>query len=71
MYSNQKPDQSVNRLVCRLAYSSSLYPGKLTAGPSLKLNGALWSQVSFISCWKLTVRKGGGSIQFRDVVVSY
>lgn len=29
-------------------YSSCVYPGKLTAGPSWKLNGALWGDVSRI-----------------------
>jgi hypothetical protein len=33
--------KAAKRLAGELAYSSSLYPGKLTAGPSLKLNGAL------------------------------
>jgi hypothetical protein len=41
VYLNQNHDQGCEWAGGRLAYSSSLYPGKLTAGPSLKLNGAL------------------------------
>lgn len=37
-----------NEWGCDAVHSSTLYPGKLTAGPSLKSKGALCSMVSSI-----------------------